>query len=767
MAQAKANKLYRTFVKGLVTEASPLTFPEDTSQSENNTILSRKGTRVRRLGMSYGADNVAVGFDVSDNTFSQGEFVWKAVSKQPNTDFLVIQQGRTISFWDLRETDAVDREKSFTVDMSLYLRPGASSLVSDTNEYQMASGQGRLYIVSRDTEPVFVEYDEDTDTISTKVITILIRDFEGLEDGLANDEEPSVLSKEHHYNLMNQGWLYGSASASTFSPVSYTGYTLAPESVQYYPYPRELEERTFTSYQKGTPTSSPIFRFQQVIGRYPGNNKQWWVARAEADNPDEGLSAGDFLPEVLNRLFSGNNRAPTGHYILNAFYEDRSAVSGISNISIEETNFRPEAVAFFSGRTWYGAGTTVYFSQILDSRSGNNSGLCYQEADPTAEDISDLIQSDGGMIPIPEADRIVRLMPIANGVLVFAENGVWFISGGDSAFAATNLAVDRVSSLGTKAPKAAIEVEGTIFWWSETGIQGLEQASGQFGPIPGKFGNTNITEQTIQTLFVEIPENNKRYVKVAHDHRNNRLIWLYNDGTFEGIHEYNKALIFDLTLQAFFVWGFSYIEDGPIVSGIFNNIAKRISANETTVLDSNGETVVNSAVESVVIPGNAVTYAPSSIEFIANIPTEGFAFTTSTDTTCLDWVVFDGTGATYDSYVQTGFELMNDAMREKQMIYLFAHFKQQSNSSCKFICKWDWSDDSSSGKWTDEVEAYRERVAPLSPTYSDRTAFEIVTSKLKVRGSGRAIQFRFGTSEANKNFELLGWSVAYVGNTEP
>ena len=36
---------------------------------------------------------------------------------------------------------------------------------------------------------------------------IQVRDFEGVDDDLGNDEEPFTLSKEHHYNLLNQGWM--------------------------------------------------------------------------------------------------------------------------------------------------------------------------------------------------------------------------------------------------------------------------------------------------------------------------------------------------------------------------------------------------------------------------------------------------------------------------------------------------------------------------------------------------------------------------------
>ena len=53
MSQAKANKLYRTFLKGLVTEASPLTFPENTTYDEDNMLVFPAGNRARRLGIDY------------------------------------------------------------------------------------------------------------------------------------------------------------------------------------------------------------------------------------------------------------------------------------------------------------------------------------------------------------------------------------------------------------------------------------------------------------------------------------------------------------------------------------------------------------------------------------------------------------------------------------------------------------------------------------------------------------------------------------------
>ncbi len=52
MAQ-KGEKAFRSFVKGLITEANQLTFPENASIDEANFVLNRDGSRFRRLGLDY------------------------------------------------------------------------------------------------------------------------------------------------------------------------------------------------------------------------------------------------------------------------------------------------------------------------------------------------------------------------------------------------------------------------------------------------------------------------------------------------------------------------------------------------------------------------------------------------------------------------------------------------------------------------------------------------------------------------------------------
>src|SRR5512139_3378324 len=55
---AKAERQINSFIKGLITESSPLTFPENASLDEDNFVLNRDGSRSRRLGIEYEEDYV-------------------------------------------------------------------------------------------------------------------------------------------------------------------------------------------------------------------------------------------------------------------------------------------------------------------------------------------------------------------------------------------------------------------------------------------------------------------------------------------------------------------------------------------------------------------------------------------------------------------------------------------------------------------------------------------------------------------------------------
>ena len=727
MARAKLNKIYRSFVKGLITEASPLTFPENASIDEDNCILYRKGNRTRRLGFDYETDAVLSSYQLSNTAHATRTYRWESVNNDADVNFLVHRIGTSIYFYDLSQSPLSSGLKSFSVNLNAYAVNEATDVA--TTEVSMVGGRGYLFVVGARIEPFLVTYDPDSDTITSERIYIQIRDFKGVDDGLAPDEEPTTLSDEHKYNLMNQGWL------DPFN--NGTGPTV----------------RYFDSFggvnDYNVATTTVIDSYYTTFSRYPGNNKQWWVGK----DP----TTGNFNANLLSKFFTGTARAPRGHFIVDAFYIDRAAVSGITDLQPEITPERPPTVSFFSGRVWYACNSNVYYSQILDDKS--KAGFCYQEADPTSEDISDLIASDGGVIPIPEMAKAVRLVPMGSGILCFGTNGIWYITGTQAGFTATDISVSKVNPIGTDSPDSIVEAEGQIFWWSKVGIMGMSQKTGMFGTVEGVFDRTNATEETIQSFYNHtIPEASKAFAKGVYDPATNTIQWIFKSGTTPSAYMYDRVLNLDLSLGAFYPW--TVTTPGPYISDIF-------------------VTLTINQLEDVEAIKSGFTKYLCAVPVGANYK---YTFGLFKSPTFSDWATFDGTGTAYRSYLETGFELLDDVMRQKQAPVVFCYFRQTEEnyvedgddytvdkpSSCYFQVKWDWSNSSNSNKWSTKAQAYRFRRLPqFSETdLTFDTGYPVVVSRNKVRGSGKAIQFRFESDEIGKDFDLLGWACTFWGETD-
>jgi len=75
MARIVSEKQVNNFIKGVITEANPLTYPENASTDEANFVLKRDGSRERRLGMDYETSHVLnnTGFTYSnmEGTYTQ------------------------------------------------------------------------------------------------------------------------------------------------------------------------------------------------------------------------------------------------------------------------------------------------------------------------------------------------------------------------------------------------------------------------------------------------------------------------------------------------------------------------------------------------------------------------------------------------------------------------------------------------------------------------------------------------------------------------
>lgn len=305
-------------------------------------------------------------------------------------------------------------------------------------------------------------------------------------------------------------------------------------------------------------TRPAIQVFKEELGLWPSNADIQWIGKGT--NIDTGN------PEYKSKLWRtanlGNTPAPKGHYVINPFYVDRSGVSGISGIAKKRDSGTPSCVSFYAGRVWYSGvdsslsgedsnSSRVFFSQILESIS--QAGHCYQSADPTSEEISELIASDGGAIRILGAGQILALEEVLDSLLVFAENGVWQISNETGSFTATSYSVSKVTSDGCVGRRTVVNIGNAVAYWADTGIVIITPND------EGIFSAKNVSEGTIQSYYLNsVPPMAKKRAVGAFDRGENVISWLYyEDPAYGDTTAKTHELSFRIAAGGFYKYEFA------------------------------------------------------------------------------------------------------------------------------------------------------------------------------------------------------------------
>jgi hypothetical protein len=715
MPQSLSQKAVNTFVKGLITEASELTFPPDASVDELNCDLRRDGSRRRRLAAKVEDSRVLSSFTVSTATrFHTGK--WENVGGQSGLEFLVVQVGSILRFYNKSNLPYSSHEIAETVDLSTYEVAGGVGAANAN--CQFASINGALVVSSPAINTIYIQRDNTTGTLTTTQITFRIRDFEWLGDKSTYTTEIATASAstERKYDTANAGWsgTKGSAALATY-------------------------------------------------GAYPPLTLPWYAGKDSSNN---------FSKTEWQNIFSGTSLIGNGTYILDFFNKDRSAASGIAGITTEIENSRFKAVESFAGRIFYAGlesaknSGVILFSRQIETLS--ELGECFQVNDPTSEDISDLLDTDGGVVRIPDAVNIKYLYSFGANLFIFADNGVWSINGVDNVFRATEYSLRRVSYTGMLTAESFAEAEGVPFWWSKTGIHTL-----QFDEVSGNPTEQNISLPTIQTFWDNIGSNSRSLVQATYDRLNKKIYWAYPNATETNANKLNNFLILDIPLGAFYPWKVSdeasstdYIMGLAVYSGY---------GSDELVLDvvlPNGDDVIQDADDVVSTQfSDFATGDPSIVLLIRDGATGKLTMGTFSGDDFLDW----GT-TNYSSFAEAGYDFISDFIRQKNSPYIVTYMRVTEEgweatesgyepirpSSLLVSAYWDFSTTASSVA----QQAYRYKQTPVVNP-GDLTQFgypdTVISSRLKLRGRGRSARLRF-ESEQGKDFVLLGYGVINAVN---
>ena len=541
MARQSTEIVNANFSKGFITETAPLGYPENSCKDISNLVLERNGSVRVRNGL------VVPDFGTSiqkSNTAGYSLHYWESAGNT-DTSFLVVHNGPNIECLAIEGEQIGDNTIiADTLVDNDGLRPTrltdiAVICTADRYPETLSSeeSRGRLYLTSAETGPFYLEYlpegrannsnyDEAGNTDTQPCVQIVLiepkyRDLSGLNSGVPVDVRPTEEIPEHHYNILNAGW---------------------PES----------------DYQlffrgKGAPRY-PDFGG----GEYPALADYYWSGWSLNQNQNTPEYE-EFLPALIKRRPIYNTPASMGHFILNVYEHNRTEVSNVGGLPIERETVGPTQIGLFSGRTWYagfsGAGfeDNILFSNVLPLQASiayneekkryidTDAGQCYQKNDPTARDINDLVDDDGGVVTIPGVGKVQALVSLKNALVVVSDKGAWAISGGIDPFSANNYAVNKITNVGCVSSDSVVELEGSLAYWGYGDIVVLSETTSSVGA-------QSLTDTTIKTFYLDINLTDKRRAYGHYDIVDKKIYWSYGAGL---------VLIYDTVLQAFSKYAFA------------------------------------------------------------------------------------------------------------------------------------------------------------------------------------------------------------------
>lgn len=381
-----------------------------------------------------------------------------------------------------------------------------------------------------------------------------------------------------------------------------------------------------------------------------------------------------------------------------------------------EFKSNPYSSAAAFGRMFYGLDNSILFSQVLIDDI-NALGRCYQRNDPTSSQISDLLATDGGEIPIQNAGRVLKIEEFLNGVICFCDKGVFYVYGQQSGFNATEYSIQKVTEFTLYSLQGSIRVGDKLFYVSESGVFLLQ---------PNEFGElkaNNITEQTINSHYEGFVT---RDIVAGYSITNKQVHFVSrNLGT---------GLILDLRAEGWYPQQYEGID--KTFPALIRKRATLMYLN-----DDSGTSVHN--------------------------------FATRTSRTFTDF------GVAYDSFLLTQPESLGQFTRKQTAINLKALMEKTETeitgytgteytfdypSSCVFQAQWDFDNSGAYSKFTTPVELYKPMQRGFIPTsfpYDFDTGESVIENRINIRGTGKAVSFKFSANEG-KDLRLMGYCVEWA-----
>lgn len=804
MARTQAVKNYKNFLKGYLTEGNEFDEVDGAIRDGLNVIIERTGGLRRRYGIDFENGDTAhyedVGSGSADISWTTHVHEWNSAGGNSDNNFTVVQVGLTLLFYSKGQTSTLAANYVGSVALSAYTHYPTYATQAPLQKVQMSTLNGVLYVVGKAINPTIVQYDGTTPFTATS-FQVSYRDFQGdLVDssllpgnydanywptnfavdsisGAFTDGEEVHGSSGTVFNIFKCTASTGTGTIliSTYTSLPVVGETItgvtsgatahiSTGSVQYTSYKNYQGAVQQNLYNQG-------WSFADISTYVVAEN--YLPTHTQISSAGKN-SSGTFDPPTLLQNNFGNSPAPRGKVLMNLVQPndrqpyDTDSTYATSRLSVIGAGF---GRVFFGGYDSDQFSNWIFFSPILDdvplptsfgiTASQYQVGQCYQTNDPTSDYANALLATDGGTIVVPDMGKLQAIRFVNNAMYLFALNGVWAITGASSTvgFTADSYNVKRICSFGTDCPESIVIINDEAIYWTQSGIISIAP-----GTVPGTYVVSDLVKESILSYFSSLRSADKQNAVGYYDQYNHMIRWAFVSGWVNGSPNLRQSeLVLDTKLKAFYP---------PIQFGdVDNNYGSSVTGYPAIA----GYTQDSLVSYTTGFP--TLKYVTVALD-AGSSGTSRVQFAELRDDTFTDWTNVAVYKYAFSSFAQVWPDHVGDPIRDKQPKWVYFFFKKTEDgfedngsggliakhqSSCLVTAKYQWHITATAGKWSGSFQAYKYQrpYVPVDVNDTYDTGESVLVTKIRFKGRGKALTLRI-ESEANKDFQLLGFSIPYT-----
>lgn len=797
---------FSAFTKGLITDGSPLNQEPDSAREMSNFDLDIDGTIKRRQGLTKqsplypspftdSVDSVLTTPVASSDDYKDvvaqtvQQFGWSGLGVSEDVDINVTLIGDTLTFQKVggATVEGVVIDNKGVDEKSLVL----SQPTGRTVRLPIAQLGKKLVVAQPGISFVVLTYEGDKVVVGESY-KITVRDLWGVssvdDDGVdytagsnLNKRPPRLTHRlefyvNYFYNLRNQGFNVARFRARNVD-------TFATDPINIWIFENDLT----ISYPAMADSVSPYLHPDTSLTE--ATRDRYHAKDSFADSPSSTRAPrGAYLIDLADRVGS-RKQAMIDGFDLHPQETQWNGSGSVDLLTSDTSSIQemPRAMGEFAGRLWFtgfsDAGTDahsespdlsslVFFSQLNTAEA--NLFKCYQEGDPTSKEAPDVVATDGGFISILGMGGAGKLVEFGNSLVVFAKTGIWAIVGTDSGgFSATGFEVRKLSSTGTELFNSVVLSGDSLTYLSGDGVYSVQMDE------VGELRAGKVSQGVLDNLFTSLSSDKLRTAAGAYSEGEREIRWLMHDSAGA------KELKFKLALGAFSLNDYP----GDLFDGKAAIPVSLLPLPFTSTFNVTGNIVIGAdvvVVGSDQVVSTSVVTGDNPRDFLyliaqrGEVPTEiQYGLATQEGATFTDFPTFnipaDSNWSTVVGSDAAASLLMShytggDTQRSKSVTYLTTLFKKTETgfdvnfnpigeSSCLVQAQWDWADSAASNKFGRKFQAYRHRRLFMPDNINSfDNGHEVVTTKNKLRGKGKALSLKFET-EPGLDCHILGWSM--------